>query len=989
MATIPAWDAAGWLTEWNATGATSSSLLPLIGAVMESTAARSITNQRSGISTTVNVLQLIQHAKGTTGSELCDVGPTVTPGSEVVSLIAATVTEAHDGSGLSPQRRLLVVVRDMSLCGPDALHLGVAPSDMLHTSSRVLLQTELCDRVGWWSSGSDASGLSSLTRKSESGQQRSTDLNPIGSLVVRTSKPNNPSRSGVLECTYVPDVAWLRHGAERGFAWRDRDEHGEAVVDVIAVGFDTSQDSNIKNAVCKQRLVSVLHTGVMLASMRSDGAPIALVVDVGMKCAGSAAWSQLQQCALEAASHVASLLKGRCNVEVNPSHQLPGAKVTSVAPAPVLLTRPCPAHASSADAQTERVASPPTNTSVQQHADSVQKETDHQAAVVTTSAPPPKVDEDDDDDQPLWHKYQDRTRSDTGGAKRLLCSTAAEHNAQPPRPAPVEDRGPYSSGPTEAIFIEVASDVTSVALSMLGASSVFRQVLARWYQPMLQRWQPPAPPGPLRAVIFLCLNETMLSELLLAFAEVAHDDNIYVPYLFAVGQSRRAGIDTSMQFASQSEPESAPSGDGPSDNTQRLQQMMAYLQARLPRLARDKSILVTCTEPLRQSSEIQREWSKSRVLHVPQLWSETGANGTTEVLAPLLAMIEKKLAKSLPSSSATDLAGLGSDQVDRIRRRVALATAPVFPRVLHQLFTKPRRPEVAINFDRVDGIFVGVVRPPSSVATARCGGGHHTIAPRSVRVTKDERATVLDAIRVVFAQEYRAAMDVLQTSRQRESKKHTGKFIPYLAGYCPLFVGARRIRLSSVVRRNVFTEVELNLQDVQQRLRGLVDQCRACAVHAVDNMTAALESVALHVLPQVKCSCVPRIGEPAPRVLAGARRQLKLCRHVVQVVCHFLDVYTQVDDGASLHPSAPPRNGAPPPRPEPKKRSRLVLAADAGASTGISSGPGGAAKQHRTELPRVSPQDPSKGNPPIAHVLPHLPAAVDFMKELRYVPDGT
>jgi hypothetical protein len=190
----------------------------------------------------------------------------------------------------------------------------------------------------------------------------------------------------------------------------------------------------------------------------------------------------------------------------------------------------------------------------------------------------------------------------------------------------------------------------------------------------------------------------------------------------------------------------------------------------------------------------------------------------------------------------------------------------------------------------------------------------------------------------------------------------------------------------------VFTEVELNLQDVQQRLRGLVDQCRACAGHAGhadDNTTAALESVALHVLPQVKCNCVPRIGEPAPRVLAGARRQLKLCRHVVQVVCHFLDVYAVVDDGASLHPSAPPRNGAPPPRPEPKKRGRRVLAANAGASTGISSDPGSAAKQHRAELPTVSPQDPSKGDPSVAHVVPHLPEAVDFVKELQYVPGGT
>lgn len=1081
MATItpPRWDAPAWQKEWRVSTVPSapSSILPLVSAVMESTAGRGGTTRRSnGVSTVVNVLQIIQHSKAITGSELCDAPARGERGLEQVPPLieecVLPITPLTNGNSLVQQRRLIVVLRDMSLCGPDALHLSESsPSTLFHTSSRVILQTELADRVGWWSSSvtskkssdiKERGSSSSLGPKSDndSNQRLSSELNPLGSLVVRTSRPSNPSKSGILECSYVPDVAWLRHGDEKGFAWYSEDNstlsHAIVADDAIAVGFDASQEGNIKSSVCKQRLVSVFHTCAILASKyhstsstwEEEEAPhrpkkTTLIVDVGHNNSEGCNknWSLLQQCALDAAAEVAVLLEGRIIVNVHPLHHRSAAKRSSVSPPPLQqavqqtavrseqLPQLTTAAVTTAEPRSSvSVPPPPQRLSVGVTADKAQVavrqinsstvgEKFRVAApvnavvgtAVATVSPPTAIVDDDDEDVPLWRKYQDHSLAERlHGGKRLLCSKS---DAQPHLNRDT-DRGPFSHGPTEAIFIEVSADAKSSLLSsMLGASSILRHIFVQWYQPMLQRWQPPAPPGPLRVVIFLCHNETMISELLLSFADAAHDDNIYVPYLFAIGgqsqncaRSLSRSDDDMKSLGSQGD---MKSHDGTSTtDAQRLQQMVAYAHERLPRLARDKSILVTCTDGLRDSNELQREWKKSRTLHLPQLWRESGGD-TVEVFAPLLALIEKNIVKQSAAGTTTSLsaagalASLGSEQVDRIRRRVAIATAPVFPRVLHQLFAKPRRPEVAVDLDREGAMFVGVVRPPSHLATARSGGGHHTMAPHSVRVTKDERATVLDAIRVVFSQEYRAAMDVLQTHRLREAKKHNGRYIPYLAGFCPLFVGARRIRISSVVRKNVFTEVELNLQDVQQRLRGLVDECRAC-VGDTTAASAALERVALHLLPQAKCNCLPRIGEPEPRVLPGARRNMKLCRHIVQVVCHFLDEYTHVESVPPPPSAPPPAKGtvavrstsgtAPPPAiaapGDGKKRGRLVLAA---ANATAHTGGEAAAKQHRTEQPRAPKRDIPQQDSVVAQAASSgQPSAetepIDFMKALRYVP---
>jgi hypothetical protein len=232
-----------------------------------------------------------------------------------------------------------------------------------------------------------------------------------------------------------------------------------------------------------------------------------------------------------------------------------------------------------------------------------------------------------------------------------------------------------------------------------------------------------------------------------------------------------------------------------------------------------------------------------------------------------------------------------------------------------------------------------------------------------ITLSATERQCVVEILQRVFSSEYRVAIQAMHkyaiAERRQESR-------PYFVGFCPLLLAFRRARISSVVRRTVFTEVEMNLQELPCAHRMVCDSAGGAVAHPPvcggeqGSSATLVELLCDRVLPSFRCSCKPRIGERAPRVV-GTRR---LCRHVAQVAFKFLEEYIVVAADERDHH----QHEVPPLEPvvavaASELRKRRILAADpTGPQSGNTEPP-----RHRIRVePRVHVEAAAAPVPPAA-----------------------
>ena len=126
-----------------------------------------------------------------------------------------------------------------------------------------------------------------------------------------------------------------------------------------------------------------------------------------------------------------------------------------------------------------------------------------------------------------------------------------------------------------------------------------------------------------------------------------------------------------------------------------------------------------------------------------------------------------------------------------------------------------------------------------------------------MRISSQEKQLLLEALRAIFLREYVIAIDALRVERRLATKKSS---LPYLSGFCPMYLSAKRIRVCSVVRRFLFTEAEiwwtgLTSGQVAAWLQKFPPELRSVTSHTYNEAVDQLCDV---LLPNFTCGCKRR-----------------------------------------------------------------------------------------------------------------------------------
>jgi hypothetical protein len=225
------------------------------------------------------------------------------------------------------------------------------------------------------------------------------------------------------------------------------------------------------------------------------------------------------------------------------------------------------------------------------------------------------------------------------------------------------------------------------------------------------------------------------------------------------------------------------------------------------------------------------------------------------------------------------------------RRDAALRyLADTFPFV-SQLITAPRRPEIALSVHGT--IRIGVVRPAATFQSTLVYQSSQRQVSCRITLSRRHKSIFIAALRSVFAKEtWNTAINVVQERHRGELQQHTRS---YFSGFCPVLISPRKVRLTCVLRFNLFVELLLSFQDID-KIPASVDG-DLVSLHSCMTADLLLDLI----IPSFQCPCKPRIGEsPAKSTPAGR----KLCRHVIQVTYkyfqEFVDIVEEVHGDSSL-----------------------------------------------------------------------------------------